>query len=110
MEPSVICKLPIYMAYNENYYNLIPLKASDQLFLAINEDDFTFDGFCIARFGDVKKMHIKRDKYDEIIQSEGLLDNLCVPEINLENGGTVFDSLKGIGKNIVVSQHCERGV
>jgi len=99
----------IYMAYNENYYNLIPLKASGQLFLAINEDDFIFDGFRISRFRDVKEIRIKNDKCDEIMQSEGLLNDLYIPEINLENWKTVFDGLKGIGKNVIVEYETAEG-
>ena len=99
----------VYMSYNENYYNLIPLKASNQLFLAINEDDFIFDGFRISRFRDVKEMRIKNDKCDEIIQNEGLLNDLHIPEINLENWQTAFERLKNIGKNIIVEYETPEG-
>jgi len=99
----------VHMVYNENYYYLIPLKASDKLFLAINEDDFLFDGFRISRFRDVKEMRIKNDKYDEIIQSEGLLNNVYIPEIDLENWKTVFDGLKNINKNIIVEYETAEG-
>ena len=100
----------VYMVYNENYYNLIPLKFSDRLFLAITEDDFIFDGFRISRFRDVKEMRVANSKYDEIIQGEGLFDNLSVPKINLENWQTVFESLKEIGKNIIVQYETADGV
>jgi len=99
----------VHMVYNENYYNLIPLKASDQLFLAINEDDFIFDGFRISRFRDVKEVHIKNDKCDEIIQSEGLLNKVYIPEINLANWQTVFEGLKDIGMNIIVEYETAEG-
>lgn len=99
----------VYMVYNENYYNLIPLKASEQLFLAINEDDFIFDGFRVSRFRDVKEIHIKSDKCDEIIRNEGLFNNLCIPEINLKNWTTVFEGLKDIGENVIVEYETAEG-
>ena len=98
-----------YMIHNENYYNLIPLRASDRLFLAINEDDFIFDGFRISRFRDVEEVCIKNDKCDEIIQREGLFKDLHIPEINLESWKTVFDGLKNIGKNIMVRYETPEG-
>lgn len=100
----------VHMKYNENYYNLIPCKASDQLFLAINEDDFIFDGFRISRFRDVTKLRIKDDMCDEIIQKEGLFQNLNIPEIELENWESVFNSLQAIGKNIIVEYETPEGV
>lgn len=99
----------VYMVYNENYYNLIPIKANEQLFLAIDEDDFILDGFRISRIRDVKEMRIKNDKCDEIIRSEGILDNLYIPEINLKNWNSVFEGLKDIGKNIIVEYETAEG-
>ncbi|MDR1565553.1 MAG: hypothetical protein LBS74_11405 [Oscillospiraceae bacterium] len=91
-----------YMVYDKNYYNLIPLKVSENLFLSINEDDFIFDGFCISRFKDVESIRLKNDKCDDILRSEKLFDNLQIPEINLESWESVFTDLKDIGKNIIV--------
>jgi hypothetical protein len=72
------------------------------LFLAINEDDFIFDGFRISRFRDIKSIHLKNDKCDEILRSEKCFDNLQIYEINLESWESVFTNLKDIGKNIIV--------
>lgn len=99
----------VFMKYNENYYNLIPLKASDQLFLAINEDDFIFDGFRVSRFRDVTSLHIKNDKCNEIIKKEGLFQSLTIPEIELDNWESVFISLQTIGKNIIVQYETPEG-
>ena len=99
----------VYMIYNDGYYNLIPLKLSDKLFLAFNEDDFIFDGFRIFRFKDVKKVRIKNDKCDAIVRSEGLLNDIHIPDINLENWQAVFECLKKIGKNIIVKYETKEG-
>ena len=99
----------VFMVYNENYYNLILLKASEKLFLAINEDDFIFDGFRISRFRDVKELRIKDDKCDDIIRSEGLLDDFTAPEINVDNWQTVFEDLKELGNNIMIRYETPEG-
>jgi len=99
----------VFMVYNENYYNLIPLKASEKLFLAINEDDFIFDGFRISRFRDVKELRIKDDKCDDIIRSERLLDDFTAPEINVDNWQTVFEDLKELGNNIMIRYETPEG-
>ena len=99
----------VHMAYNEKYYTLMPLRASNQLFLATNLYDFSFDGFRISRFRDVKKVRIKYGKYDEIIQKEGLLNNLHIPDINLENWQTVFEDINDIGENIIVEYETAEG-
>ena len=99
----------IYMVYNKVAYNLIPLRTGDQLFLAINEDDFIFDGFRISRFRDIKKVRINNNIFNEIIQREGLFDGLSVPEINLTSWQTVFEGLKQTGKNIIVEYETAEG-
>ena len=99
----------VFMVYNENCYHLIPLKASDRLFLAINENDFIFDGFRISRFRDVKEVHIRDRIFDDIIRREGLLDDFTAPEINVENWQTVFENLKKLGKNIIVEYETPEG-
>jgi hypothetical protein len=99
----------VYMVYADYSYNLVPLKASERLFLAIDEDDFIFDGYRISRFKDVRKMRIKTGKCDEILRSEGLFNNIGIPEIDLENWQTVFEGLKAMGKNIIVQYETESG-
>ena len=65
-----------FFRYMRNYFNLIPLTQNDQLFLAINEDDFIFDGYSIFRFKDLNKVKIKNDMCDEILKREGLTSKL----------------------------------
>ena len=99
----------ISMVYNKVAYNLIPLKTSSQLFLAINENDFIFDGFRISRFRDIQKVRININKFNEIIRGEGLFDGLSVPEINLTSWQAVFEGLKQTGKNIIVEYETAEG-
>jgi len=97
----------VYRVSDGYYINLIPLKASDRLFLSIHDDDFIFNGFRISRFRDVEKVQIKSDKCDEIIRKEGLWEGFQAPEIDVKNWQTVFESLKEMGNNIIVKYEYE---
>jgi hypothetical protein len=94
----------VYFRFDQNYSNLIPLALNDKLFLAIEEDDFIFDGYSIYRFKDVTKIKIKKDMCDEILKKEGLTSNIIVPNVDISNWKTVFESLKSINKNIIVEK------
>ena len=100
----------VFMKYDEHYYNLIPLKISERLFLAIKEYDFIFDGFRISRIRDVKDVRIKNDKCDEIVRSEGLFNDFDIPEIGIDSWYTVFESLQKIEKNIIVENETPEGI
>jgi hypothetical protein len=97
------------MTYNENYFNLIPIRASERLFLAIVEQDFIFDGFRVSRFRDVERIRVKNNKCDEIIRSERLFENFSFPELDIASWQTVFEGLKNIGKNIIVEYETADG-
>lgn len=94
----------IFMCYNENYYNLIPLLVSDKLFLAINEDDFIFDGYRISRFVDVKKVRVKNDMCDQIIEKEGLISTIKIPNVKVDTWKSAFEGLKALSHNVIVER------
>lgn len=94
----------IFFRYNYNYSYYFPLKTSDKLFLSANEDDFIINGFSIRRFCDIKKIEIKDDKCVEIIKSEGVLDKLIVPDINITDWYNTFLSLSKMNINIIVEK------
>lgn len=91
-----------YLCYSHYYYNLIPIELSNKLLLAINEDDFILNGFRIVRVKDIKKIKIKDDICTDILRAEGVLDNISIPVINLDNWEMVFISLKNYKKNIII--------
>jgi hypothetical protein len=91
-----------HMRYHTFGELCIPLKAGEKLFLVANEDDFLLDGYNVYRFKDVTKAAIKNDKCDEILKSEGITTNIAVPDIDLGSWKSVFESLKRLGKNVIV--------
>ena len=92
----------VTMVYQTFSYSLIPLAASDRLFLAVQEKDFAFDGFRISRFRDVADVRVGHDKFDEMLRDEGLFHALRVPEIDLESWQAVFEDLKAMGEYVIV--------
>lgn len=97
-----ICR--VFFRYDLNYRYYFPLISTDKLFLGAEEDDFIIDGYSIRRFVDVTKVQIKKDKCLEILQSEGIINNIKTPNINLSNWGTAFASLQIMNKNIIIEK------
>lgn len=102
IEPKLLCRM--YFKYDLNYFYYFPLKVSDKLFLGAEEDDFVIDGFSIRRFCDLTKVEIKNDKCVDIIKSEGILDNISPPGIDLTDWHSVFVSLQKVNRNIIVER------
>ena len=102
IRPVELCR--VFFKYDHNYRYIIPLSLSDKLFLAANEDDFIIDGFTVRRFQDVKKVEIKKDKCTEIIKAEGILDKIDVPDIDITDWHSAFDSLSKLDINIIVER------
>ncbi len=102
IEPRNLCR--VFLKYDHNYRYYFPLAVSDRLFLAANEDDFILDGFTVRRFCDVKKVEIKNDKCIEIIRTEGILDKMSVPDVDVTDWHSVFESLSRLDINIIIER------
>ena len=94
--------LTLYLKYDANYYNYIPLQASEKLFLAAEDDDFLLDGFSIRRFCDLKKIKIKDDKCLEILKAEKVIEGVEAPPLDLADWHSAFLSLQKLNKNIII--------
>ncbi len=99
-EQKMLCRT--FLKYENFYRYYFPLRMTERFFLGAEEDDFLLDGFCIRLFRDVKNAEIKNDICLDIIKKEGLLDHLNTPEIDLSSWQTIFLSLAGMKRNIIV--------
>lgn len=90
--------------YNDFLKFLFPLMASEKLFLASVEADFSFCGYHIGKFSniDTVDIRVKGDKLFDIIEAEGLSKYLEIPDINLSDWKTVFESLQKQSGYIIV--------
>jgi hypothetical protein len=102
IQQKKICN--VYFRYDHCYWNLIPLKANDKLFLSVKEDDFILNGYTIRRFKDMNKVKAKDDMCDRILAHEGITDTIETPDIDIDDWKAVFESLKLLGKNIIVEK------
>lgn len=94
--------------YNDYLKYLFPLIANEKLFLSSKEEDFDFCGYHISRISNINSIDIRTsgDRLFEIIKAEGLSKYFDVPNIDLSNWKTVFESLQKRGGYIIVK--CEK--
>lgn len=93
-----------YLRYDRNYHYYFPLIQSEKLFLGVEEDDFQLDGFSIRRIKDITKAEMKNDFCEQILEQEGIIDQLVVPDIDLDSWETIFHSLLKRNRNVIVEK------
>ncbi len=93
--------------YNDYFKYLFPLMTSEKLFLASRESDFAFGGYHIGKFSniDVVDSRTDGDKLFDIIKAEGLPKYFNVPDVDVTDWKTVFESLMKWDGYIIVK--CE---
>lgn len=101
-ETKELCR--ILFRYDSEYSFYFPIASSDRLFLSANDDDFIIDGFSIRRFCDIEKVKIENNKYAEIIKSEGVLNNIRTPELDITDWNSAFLSLSRLNTNIIIEK------
>jgi hypothetical protein len=97
-----LCRM--FFRYDAYYRYYFPLISNDKLFLGAEEDDFILNGYSIRRYVDLTKVQIKEDKCVEILKSEGIIESIKTPDVDISNWETVFTSLQKMNKNIIVEK------
>ena len=94
--------------YNDFLKFLFPLVANEKLFLSSVEGDFDFSGYHIGKISNIDTIDVRTngDKLFEIIKAEGLSKYFDVPDVNLSDWKTVFESLQKQDGYIIVK--CEK--
>lgn len=90
--------------YDDFLRYLFPLMANDKLFLSSKENDFDFGGYHIGKISNIDTIdtRTKGDKLFDIIDAEGLQKYLELPNVDLSDWKTVFESLQKLKKYIIV--------
>ena len=93
--------------FNDYLKYMFPLLSSEKLFLASRESDFSFGGYHIGKFSDIDTVDIRTDgdKLYDIIKAEGLPKYFDIPDIDVTDWKTVFESLQKRDGYIIVK--CE---
>lgn len=97
-----VCRM--FFKYDANYFYYVPVEFNEKFFYGIEEDDFITNGFCIRKISDLKKVEIKDDKCVEFLKNEKTFDNICPPEVCLDNWKTIFESLQKSEKFVIVQK------
>ncbi len=100
VEKRQLCR--VKFDYDDNTWFVFPLLTNDKLFLCANEDEFILNGYSIRRFKDVEKVQYEVDKIFSMVKSEGIIDQVLIPKIDMTDYQTIFTSLKERNKNIIV--------
>ena len=89
----------------DEHMSAIPAKISRQLLLVQYLLDFHVDGFKVIRLSDLTD--IRRNEieifHDEIMEKEGLLDTLYVPDVAIDDWKDFFASIMKMDKMVAVS-------
>ena len=95
-----ICRC--YFTYDDVYFYYYPNAVNEKFILGQEEDDFLLDGYCIRKISQLKKVEIKDDKCNEINHLNGLTKELAMPDVDISNWQTIFDSLQKLNKFIII--------
>jgi len=99
--PHALCRVDMKScdAYVEYYF---PLKVNEKFFLGAIEDDFQLDGFRICPVSRISRAKVRRDKCLDIDISEGIVDQLFTPRVNISGWKQIFRSLKDLNRYVMI--------
>ena len=104
IRPRTMCA--IEYEYSDNRQYGFPLAVGEQLFLLAEEDDFYLNGFTVRRLRDIYELGDRKGIYQSIAEQESLTD-FDAPDVGVSDWYSVFASLQGLGKHIIVEREYE---
>ena len=96
---TLLCRM--FLKADPNCYNCFPLKASSELLLYMDEQDFRLDGYVVRRIRDIIEISSKEDITRSILESEGVLSEIKPIDIDLASWETVLKYLEGTRCNAI---------
>ena len=100
IEHRQLCR--VKFNYDDNTWFVFPLATNDNLVLCANEEEFILNGYSIRRFKDIEKVQYEVGKIFSMIKSEGIIEQVITPKVDMTDWQTIFASLKEQNKNIIV--------
>ena len=99
--PHKMCR--VYMKDDGDWALIFfPLKVNEKFFLGAVEDNFQLDGFRICPVERVRKAEVRKDKCLDIDISEGVVDQLYTPKVNISGWSQIFRSIKDMNKYAMI--------
>ncbi len=82
-----------FLYCDRDYFNIIPLKRSENTVLAVHDDDFAIDGYLIIPIDGIESFRLKTDEYNRIMNAEGINRDIPVPDICLDTMRAACESI-----------------
>ena len=67
---TLLCRM--FLKADPNCYSCFPIKAGEELFLYMDEQDFRLDGYVVRRLKDIVEINSKVDLTNDILENEGV--------------------------------------
>ena len=80
---TLLCRM--FLKADPNCYSCFPVKTSEDLFIYMEEQDFRLDGYVARRIKDIVEISSKVDLTDEILKSEGVMDQVESIDIDISS-------------------------
>ncbi|MBO4928500.1 MAG: hypothetical protein J5379_09675 [Clostridiales bacterium] len=80
---TLLCRM--FLKADPNCYSCFPIKAGEDLFLYMDEQDFRLDGYVVRRLKDIVEINSKQDLTSEILESEGVTASVEKIDIDISS-------------------------
>lgn len=91
----------MFLKADPNCYSCFPIKAGEDLFIYMEEQDFRLDGYVCRRVKDIIEISSKVDLTDEILKSEGVTVEVKDVDIDVSNWDGVLSYLSAHKMNAI---------
>ena len=96
---TLLCHM--FLKADPNCYSCFPIKASEDLFLYVDEQDFRLDGYVVRRMKDIVEISSKVDITNDILENEGVTAQIQKPDIDVSSWEGVLSYLSANKKNAI---------
>ena len=96
---TLLCHM--FLKADPNCYSAFPVKAGEDLFLYMDEQDFRLDGYVVRRLKDIVEINSKVDITNDILENEGVTSQVEKLDIDISSWDGVLRYLSHGRKNAI---------
>lgn len=91
----------MFLKADPNCYSCFPVRTGEDLFIYMEEQDFRLDGYVIRRVKDIVEISSKVDLTDEILKSEGVINEVKDVDIDVSTWEGILSYLSSHKLNAI---------
>ena len=91
----------MFLKADPNCYSCFPVRAGEDLFIYMEEQDFRLDGYVCRRVKDIVEISSKVDLTDEILKSEGVINEVKDVDIDVSTWEGILSYLSSHKLNAI---------